>query len=71
VALGCPADGRVARHIRHRGERQGKPRRAQPEARGGQRGLAARVARADYGNIIGVAGKQLHNFLQREKSDLK
>lgn len=46
VALARAAYGRVAGHVAHRVEVYGKADRLQPQARRGQRGLYARVARA-------------------------
>ena len=52
VALGRAADGRVAGHVADRVQIDGKAQGTQPQARAGQRGLDARVPRANDGNVI-------------------
>jgi hypothetical protein len=48
MALGDPADGWVAGHLRDEVHVEGEERGAQAHARGGSRGFAAGMAGADY-----------------------
>ena len=52
MALRRAADGRVAGHHGQGIQVQGGKQRAVPQARAGQRGLAARVARADDDDVV-------------------
>ena len=51
VALAGAADGRVAGHIAHRVQIDGKQNRPQTQSGSGQRSLNPRVARADHCHI--------------------
>ena len=61
LALARAADGRVAGHVAHAVQIDGKAHRPCTQARRGQRGLASRVPRTDDGNIK-FPGLKIHSI---------
>src|SRR5205807_1604747 len=51
MSFGSAADGRIARHVRHRIVRERAQSDARPKAGGGKRGFTPRMARPDHDHV--------------------